>query len=356
MAERFISIPGGSVANYTCPVGKSAIISGMTVSVAIAGVVSVHINGSAAFSKTLTVDTHNLTFHLGKMSLSENQSVSVLNPNGKILITVLETDADYTGSDIVTQNYFVFNRATSTIVDYNSLLAPKNNVTIPTTIDGVTVTEIGSAFSGKGLTGNVPFLAGMTKIENAAYYGNNFGTSVVIPNTVKSIGQSAFNSAGISGTLTLSSTLESLGSYAFYVNSGLTGTVTIPDSVTFYDVDALSNTNISKIVIGSGCPNFDIGGRALCRYNNSLTEVDFSRYPTGRTIKDSNISAQSSMLFQGCPITTIKMNAGIIISGGGSYYAFGNNSNGFYTAYVTNNASAAGTYTYSGPGTWTKTA
>ena len=80
----------------------------------------------------------------------------------------------------------------------------------------------------------IEFDAPITKIPAYAFYNKNSLTGdLVIPNSVKEIGRSAFNGCtGFNGTLTLSNKLETIGSYAFYVCSGFTGSLILPNSLT----------------------------------------------------------------------------------------------------------------------------
>ena len=69
------------------------------------------------------------------------------------------------------------------------------------------------------------------EINRYAFYGNTDLTSVVIPDSVKSIGEYAFYRNTELTSVTIGSSVESIGDSAFYNCMGLTS-VTIPDSVT----------------------------------------------------------------------------------------------------------------------------
>ncbi len=113
-------------------------------------------------------------------------------------------------------------------------LAPAANVVarLVSVVIPDSVTSIGeSAFSGcKGLT-SVTIGNGVTSIGSDAFAGCTRLTSVTIGNSVTSIGSDAF--AGCTGltSVTIGNSVESIGSYAFSGCTGLTS-VTIPDSVT----------------------------------------------------------------------------------------------------------------------------
>ncbi len=66
--------------------------------------------------------------------------------------------------------------------------------------------------------------------------------SLTIPNSVESIGNNAFNGcSGFTGTLTIPNSVESIGSYAFFNCRGLTGSLTIPNSVESIGNDAFAS-------------------------------------------------------------------------------------------------------------------
>ena len=68
-------------------------------------------------------------------------------------------------------------------------------------------------------------------IGNYAFSGVGNGGDLIIPNSVKSIGERAFESCHFLGSLILSESLETIG-YEAFRGSGLTGSLTIPNSVT----------------------------------------------------------------------------------------------------------------------------
>ncbi len=148
-----------------------------------------------------------------------------------------------------------------TITDYDINIGGID-VVIPSTIDGKTVVAIGdNAFYAKALStetsmlnkSNIQFMSNKEDREIAAVHLGNI-KSVVIPSTVKSIGERAFANNQIS-SVTLSNGLETIGEVAFTKNQ-LT-TITIPKSVTnigssaFYKGSS-SNPNLTKIVNKTG--------------------------------------------------------------------------------------------------------
>ena len=72
----------------------------------------------------------------------------------------------------------------------------------------------------------------MTEIGSWAFYGCGFTGSLIIPNSVTTIGYGSFlGCIGFTGELIIPNSVTSIGDVAFRECSGLTGSVTIPNSV-----------------------------------------------------------------------------------------------------------------------------
>jgi len=123
--------------------------------------------------------------------------------------------------------YFTFDVETGTITGYDDS-CPKD-VVIPYTIEGVLVTTIGkgirgeNGFDSKQLT-SVVIPNSVKSINNGAFFNNQL-TNVIIPNSVTSIGVLAFSMNQLT-SLTIGTSVETIGDNAFiksnYSNSKLT--------------------------------------------------------------------------------------------------------------------------------------
>ena len=216
------------------------------------------------------------------------------------------------------QYNYVTNNGTLTITGYTGA---GGAVTIPTNINGLTVTGIGTA----------------------AFESNNNITSITIPDSVTNIGPGAFSVSHIAsatignGVLTIGAnafgacedlTNVSLGNNVAYIATNafeycyFTG-ITIPNSVTSIDEGAFAYTHLGSVTLGSGVtnmsgnpfpgciflpaigvsggnPKFTSVGGIL--YNQSLTTlIGYPAGLSGATYAISNgITAIAGSAFSGC--------------------------------------------------------
>jgi len=194
---------------------------------------------------------------------SDNESVATvvdgvvtLKAAGTATITATTEEGGYTATcSVVTctaKNWFTFDETTGTITNYN-ISGGRDNVVIPSVIDGTPVEIIGDAAFKSKYINSIVIPDSVTTIGNQAFYENNL-TSVTIGNGVTSIGDEAF--------------------YRGFVNQpdGSNYSVTIPDSVTTIGKQAFYyNDNLTSVTIGNGVTS--IGDGAF--YRNALTSVTF---------------------------------------------------------------------------------
>ena len=120
-------------------------------------------------------------------------------------------------------------------------------------------------------------------IDSYAFEGCSGLTSIVIPNSVTSIGDYAFSGTPLTSVI-IGNSVTSIGDYAFTGCSGLTS-ITIPNSVTsigrgaFYDC-----SNLTSIQIGSGVENIYQQAFTYCK---KLTDV----YCLGTTVPNTKLNA-----------------------------------------------------------------
>ena len=122
----------------------------------------------------------------------------------------------------------------------------------------------------------------VTSIGVSAFYNCSGLTSVTIPNSVTSIGNYAFNGCFGLTSIEIPNSVTSIGSYAFGYCSGLTS-VTIPNSVTsigdwaFRDCTGLTSIEIPNSVTSIGSGTFyKCSGLTSVTIGNSVTSIGSS--------------------------------------------------------------------------------
>jgi len=144
-------------------------------------------------------------------------------------------------------------------------------VTIPTNINGLTVTSIGTnAFKNNTNLISVTIPNSVTSIGDYAFDYCTRLTSVTIPNSVISIGDFAFEECYSLTSVTIPNSVTSIGEAAFIDCYSLTS-LTIPNSVTSIGYYAFYNcVGLTSVTIGNSVTS--IGGGAF-EYCSSLTSV-----------------------------------------------------------------------------------
>lgn len=108
-----------------------------------------------------------------------------------------------------------------------------------------------SAFYGCSKLTNVTIPNSVTSINNFAFYKCKGLTSIIIPNRVTSIGDAAFSGCEGLTSITIPDSMTSINMGVFYGCSGLTS-VTIPDSVTKIDRGAFYGCSKLKNITFNG--------------------------------------------------------------------------------------------------------
>ena len=204
---------------------------------------------------------------------------------------------------------FVTNNGAITITGYTG---SGGAVVIPAATNGFPVTSIGfDAFDSATMT-SVTIPDSVTSIGDYAFYGCTSLTSVTIPDSVTSIGGGAFENCtsltnitvgagnpayssangvlfdknqttliqypdGLGGSYTIPNSVTSIGDSAFQVCAGLTS-VTIPNSVTSIGVEAFSDCrSLTNITVGAGNPAYSSADGVLFDKN----QTTLIQYPGG---------------------------------------------------------------------------
>jgi len=182
-------------------------------------------------------------------------------------------DAYSTNADGSIYTYSTNADGSANIVAY---AGPPWVVTIPTNINGLTVTSIGSAFAETALT-SITIPNSVTSIGTDAFYDCGSLTNVTIPGSVTSFGNWAFFDCSGLANVTISNGVTSIGDHAFYYCTSLTN-VTIPNSVTNIGDAAFSgSTNLTAITVDTNNPAYSSANGVL--FDKSQTTL--IEYPGG---------------------------------------------------------------------------
>ena len=238
--------------------------------------------------------------------VSESQS-SQEETTGKSGATAGETvgDADDSSPSYGSKYFYDFfecdvkDDGTLRIVDY---IGWETNITIPDSVDGKPVTEIGTiypetdgAFANRTDLQQVIIPDSVTSIGNDTFKGCTSLQKVTIPNSVTKIGYHAFEDCHALKQITIPNSVTDIYGYAFmncksltqvtipdsvtsiemYAFSGCTSlkTISIPDSVTFIKYSGFSNcTSLQKVTIPSSVTGMDSCAFTGC---SSLTSIFF---------------------------------------------------------------------------------
>ena len=144
---------------------------------------------------------------------------------------------------------------------------------IPSSLKSVTVSGgniLNGVFRDCSMLTSIIIPDSVTIIGESAFSGCTGLTSIIIPGGVTSIGNYVFNRCTGLTSITIPDSVTSIGDYAFYKCSGLTS-ITITDSVTSIDNSAFEYcSGLTSVTIGNGVTS--IGDDAFC-YCYKLIEV-----------------------------------------------------------------------------------
>ena len=198
------------------------------------------------------------------------------------------------------------------------------SITIPNS-----VTSIGdSAFSGCTGLSSITIPDSVTSIGKSAFYGCYRLTSVTIGGSVTSIGSSAFSGCTGLTSVTIPDSVTSIGYEAFYGCTGLTS-ITIPDSVTSIGDYAFSGcTGLTKIIGPSTVASTvakQCGSKSFEIVITSGTSIGDSAFYectglTSITIPDSVTSIGEGAFYNCTGLTSVTIGDGVTSIGNRAFY------------------------------------
>lgn len=166
--------------------------------------------------------------------------------------------------------YITLDDGTAKITKYTG---SKTSVSIPSKLDGKTVTVLGYEAFYSCSVERVIIPNSVTNIDTRAFYYCESLENITIPNSVINIGNSAFDRCVSLENITIPNSVTNIGNWAFSDCESLTG-ITIPNSVISIGNRAFGScANLSKVSIGSGLKTL---GRAAFDFCYDLTEFAVS--------------------------------------------------------------------------------
>ena len=158
-----------------------------------------------------------------------------------------------------------------TVTGLRDDVTPPADLVIPSTYNGLPVTAVGNEAFGEG-----PETSGLPSCVQ----------SVVIPDSVTTIGDYAFNGCSNLQSITIGNGVTTIGWEAFYGCSGLTGNLRIPNSVTtisdgaFYDCSGLTGelTIPDSVISMGGRAFYGCSNLQSVTIGNSVTVIEYSTF------------------------------------------------------------------------------
>jgi hypothetical protein len=197
------------------------------------------------------------------------------------------------------QYNYITNNGTITITGYTGA---GGSVTIPSTINGLAVTDIGTnAFQGvPNLTG-VTIPNSVTNIQDGAFYGTSVFV-VTLGNGLVSIGANAFAFTSYNSStflpLTFPNSLTSIGDTAFQACQNING-VKIPSSVTNIGANPFAGCLLASLAVATNNPAYTNVSNVLFNKNQTAL-IGFPQGGGGTYVVPGTVTNIGACAFYNC--------------------------------------------------------
>ena len=262
--------------------------------------------------------------------------------NQKDLITDLTLTGEINGNDIGTirsmASLTVINMADVNIVAGGSFYVPNNGYL------SVTSNQIPDRmFLYMNKLTSVILPNSVTSIGVLSFGLCSGLTSVSIPNNVTSIGNSAFQSCSGLTSATISASVNAIGDWAFYYCTNITNFIVSDDNATFTDLDGVVfNKNMTQLVL---CPNAKSGSYTIPSGVLSIRDGAFSICSrlTSVTIPNSVTSIGNSA-FLSCGLTSLTIPNSVTYIGNSAFRSC----TGLTSVVISNSITSINDFTFYG--------
>jgi len=144
----------------------------------------------------------------------------------------------------------------------------------------------------------------VTAINNHAFDGCRWLSSVTLPATIRSIGEQAFQCCMNLSSINLPAGLETIGYGAFYQDSLLT-TISIPATVSSIQYEAFAGTGLTSVTIPALTTEVDKTSFSGCQHLERIIVEEGNPVYDSRGNCNAIVSTETNSLLLGCKTTVI---------------------------------------------------